>query len=226
MKVGYHEGLVSSELWLRVQDKKAHNVSSSTNRKAGNSWLVGLLKCRECGLAIAIDIQRKKTGKVYKYLFDSGWQTVDSCVSRRYDIKLDDIEKNVYTAMCARMEQIEIAHKQKEAPDMEVESIKADILRLDTEIRSLMDRMAEADDVVFAYIQQRIKELHSRKSELERKLQTKARKRKAIDTKPLVEPLAMWDTLTVQEKHDVAAEMIEVVYISHRSEDIEIKFGI
>ena len=132
----------------------------------------------------------------------------------------------MYTAMCARMKQIEIAHKQKEAPDMEVESVKADILRLDTEIRSLMDRMAEADDVVFAYIQQRIKELHSRKSELERKLQTKARKRKAIDTKPLVEPLANWDTLTVQEKHDVAAEMIEVVFISHNSEDIEIKFGV
>ena len=36
----------------------------------------------------------------------------------------------------------------------------------------------------------------------------------------------MWDTLTVQEKHDVAAEMIEVVYISHNSEDIEIEFGI
>ena len=109
---------------------------------------------------------------------------------------------------------------------MEVESIKGDILKLDTEIRSLMDRMAEADDVVFAYIQQRIKELHSKKSELERKLQTKFRKRKAINTKPLTEPLAMWDTLTVQEKHDVAAEMIEVVYISHHGEDIEIRFGI
>ena len=128
--------------------------------------------------------------------------------------------------MCERLQQIEIAHKQKEAPDMEAESIKGDILKLDNEIRSLMDRMAEADDVVFAYIQQRIKELHSRKSELERKLQTKSRKRKAINTKPLTEPLAMWDTLTVQEKHDVAAEMIEVVYISHHSEDIEIRFGI
>ena len=29
-KVGYHEGLVSSELWLRVQDKKATNVNFQT----------------------------------------------------------------------------------------------------------------------------------------------------------------------------------------------------
>ncbi|MCR4647091.1 MAG: hypothetical protein K5695_17080 [Oscillospiraceae bacterium] len=73
------------------------------------------------------------------------------------------ILKRVYTAKCERLQQIEIAHKQKEALDMEVESIKGDIRKLDTEIRSLMDRMAEADYVVFAYIQRRIKELHSRK---------------------------------------------------------------
>ena len=128
--------------------------------------------------------------------------------------------------MTVRVNELEIARKQKEYPDMETESVKTDILKLDTEIRSLMDRMAEADDVVFAYIQQRIKELHAKKSELERKLQTKARKHKTIDTKPLVEPLAVWDTLSVQEKHDIAAEMIEAVYISHNSNEIEIVFSI
>ncbi|MBQ6041533.1 MAG: recombinase family protein [Oscillospiraceae bacterium] len=225
-KIGYHEGLVDSSVWLTVQDKKQHSRSFHTNRKANNSWLVGLLKCKECGLAVVINVQQKKPEKVYKYLFDSGMQTVSGCVSRNYSVKLDDVEEIIYSAMCERMKSLEISHKQKDAPDMETESIKSDILKLDTEIRSLMDRMAEADDVVFAYIQQRIKELHSRKSELERKLQTKSRKRKAINTKPLTEPLAMWDTLTVQEKHDVAAEMIEVVYISHHSEDIEIRFGI
>ena len=226
VKVGYHEGLVSSELWLRVQDKKSTNRRFQTNRKVLNSWLVGLLKCKECGLSVIIDMQKKSLTNIHRYLADSGWLTIDKCVARKYSIRIDDIEESVYAAMCERLQQIEIAHKQKEAPDMEVESIKGDILKLDTEIRSLMDRMAEADDVVFAYIQQRIKELHSKKSELERKLQTKSHKRKAINTKPLTEPLAMWDTLTVQEKHDVAAEMIEVVYISHLSEDIEIKFGI
>ena len=99
-------------------------------------------------------------------------------------------------------------------------------LRIDDDIRSMMDKMAKADDVVFSYIQQRVKELHVKKSELERKLQTKARKRKAIDTKPLAEPLANWDSLSVQEKHDIAADMIEVIYISHNSEDIEVNFGV
>jgi len=128
--------------------------------------------------------------------------------------------------MKMRVNELEIVRKQKEVPDMETESIKTDILKLDTEIHSLMDRMAEVDDVVFAYIHQRIKELHAKKSEFERKLQTKARRHKVIDTKPLVDPLEVWDTLSVQEKHDIAAEIIEVVYISHNSNEIEIVFGI
>ena len=50
-------------------------------------------------------------------------------------------------------------------------------------------------------------------------------KRKAIDTKPLEEPMKQWDKLTVQEKHDLAAAMIEVVMISDET-GIEVKFSI
>ena len=226
VKVGYHEGLIPSELWLRVQDKKSTNKHYHTNRKAYNSWLIGIMKCKECGHSVLVDMQKKSEKNVHRYLYDNGWLTINKCVERKYTIRIDAIEESVYTAMCERMEQIEIAHKQKEAPDAEAESIKTDILKLDVEIRSLMDRMAEADDVVFSYIQQKIKELHLQKSELERRLQTKARKHRDIDTKPLQEPLAKWEELSVQEKHDIAAEMIEVVYISHNSEDIEIKFAV
>ena len=53
----------------------------------------------------------------------------------------------------------------------------------------------------------------------------KSRKQKVIDTKPLEEPMSRWDDMTVQEKHDLAVTMIDVVYISDEH-GIEIKFGI
>ena len=62
--------------------------------------------------------------------------------------------------------------------------------------------------------------------ELQQEPRQQRRKHKAMDTKPLAEPLADWSELSIQEKHDLAAEMIEVIYISHLSEDIEIKMGI
>ena len=72
--------------------------------------------------------------------------------------------------------------------DAEAENLKAEILKYDDDIHKLMDRLPDADNVLFAYIQKRIKELHTAKSKLESKLQLKARKHKAIDTKPLKEP--------------------------------------
>ena len=57
-------------------------------------------------------------------------------------------------------------------------------------------------------------------------MQIKARKHKELDTKPLTEPLANWDNLSIQEKHDLVAEMIDVIYISHYNKDIEIIFSI
>lgn len=226
VKVGYHEGLVDAETWLRVQDKKAHSIKFPSNKKVHSSWLVGLIKCKECGKTVAVDGRVQSGSKTYKYFYDSNWHSVNGCVSRSYPIKPYELEPQILAAMRERIKTLEIARKHKETPDMEAESIKADIIRLDGDIHNLMDRMVNADDVVFEYIQQKIKELHNKKSELERKLQTKARKHKELDTKPLTEPLANWDNLSIQEKHDLVAEMIDVIYISHYNKEIEIIFSI
>ena len=42
-----------------------------------------------------------------------------------------------------------------------------------------------------------LQKAESFKSELDKKMQTMCRKRKAIDTKPLEEPMKQWDKLTV-----------------------------
>ena len=100
-----------------------------------------------------------------------------------------------------------------------------ELARIDDEIRKLLDKLANADTVLFNYIQERINTLHKQKSELEQKLQKQQRKHKEIDTKPLSEPLKRWAELSVQEKHEIALTMIEVVTISDET-GIDIKFSI
>lgn len=85
--------------------------------------------------------------------------------------------------------------------------------------------MRSVDLLHMTYIQNTVNELHEQKAALERKLQTKTRKRKAIDTKPLEEPLKIWDSLTVQEKHNIAVMMIDVVYVSDEN-GVEVVFSI
>jgi len=124
-----------------------------------------------------------------------------------------------------RLEELTIAKMKKREPDTAAESIKAEIIRIDGEIRKLMDKIADADGVLFQYINDRINELHNKKSALELEFQSKARKQKEIETAPLVDPLSRWDTLSIEETHALAATMINVVYVSDE-DGISIDFSI
>jgi hypothetical protein len=51
------------------------------------------------------------------------------------------------------------------------------------------------------------------------------RKHKTINSKPLETPLSRWDKLSVDEKHQLASTMIDVVYVSDEK-GIDIRFSI
>lgn len=127
--------------------------------------------------------------------------------------------------MKERLESLVIAKAEQAKPDVESESIKAEIIRIDDEIRKLMDKLADANDVLFGYIQDRVNALHSKKSDWEEKLRTKVRKHKEIDTTPLANPMARWDELSIAEKHALAVTMIDVVYVSDE-DGVDIRFSI
>jgi uncharacterized coiled-coil DUF342 family protein len=135
------------------------------------------------------------------------------------------VENAVYEAMKERLEIIEIAKKERSKPDIEAEQLKAEIIRLDNEIRGLLNKLAEADKVLFDYIQDRVKSLHERKNEIETRLRDRARKHKVFDTAPLADPLKRWSKLNTDEKHALAALMIDVVYVSDEK-GVEIKFSV
>lgn len=226
VKVGYHEGLIDGSVWLAVQDRKSHQSKFPSNGKAMNSWLVGLVKCACCGYALHFNHSPSKDGKRSYYRFiDYGKYTVNGCPSKSLKIRPTQVEDAVLRAMRERIEQLNIAKRESDKPDAETESIKTEVICIDGEIQKLMDKLADADTVLFDYIQKRIQALHDQKKELEKKLQTKVRKRKAIDMKPLEEPMKHWDKLTIQEKHELAVSMIDVVLVSDET-GIEVKFSI
>ena len=226
IKVGYHEGLISSETWLTVQDKRSHHMSYPSNRTAVTSWLMGLVKCAHCGYAVnTYPHWNKKHTIKWRYFRDSGAYNAVGCVKKNLDIRPDDLERIVFEAMKNRLDELTIIKREQEKPDFEIESIKAEIARVETEIHQLMDKLAEADTILFDYIQKRIKELHSKKSDLEEKLNTRERKKKTVDTEPLIEPLSRWNELTNGEKNEVAATMIDVIRISDET-GIDIQFSI
>ena len=226
IKVGYHEGLVDSKTWLAVQDKKSHNSKIPNNGSAKNSWLVGLSKCGHCHYALALSYRwNVSRTKQWRYFDDHGAYKANGCVKKRLQTRPDDVEDIVFHAMKERIDNLVIAKSESQKPDSESENIKTEIIRIESEIRKLMDKLADADNVLFEYIQQRVNTLHEKKSELETRLQAKTRKHKEIDAAPLADPMSRWDSLTIEEKHALATTMIDVVYISDEN-GVEINFSI
>ena len=226
IKVGYHEGLVDSETWLAVQDKKSRNKRIPNNGNAKNSWLTGLAKCGHCHCALSLMYNwNAARTKQWRYFGDHGAYRANGCVKKRLKTRPEAVERIVFAAMKERLESLVIAKAEQQRPDTETESIRAEIIRADDEIRKLMDKLADANDVLFGYIQDRVKLLHSKKSDLEEKLRSKIRKHKELDTAPLADPMARWDSLTVEEKHALAVTMIDVVYVSDEY-GIDIRFSI
>ena len=226
VKLGYHEGLVDAQTWLVVQDKKDHNKNIPNNKSANHSWLTGLMKCAYCGynLHISYSYNRNSTKK-WRYLVDYGAYRKNGCKKKHLKTRPDEVEKVVEQAMRDRLNQLTIAKTERENPDAKTESLKAEIIKTDDEIQKLMKKLADADSVLFSYIQNRVEKLHEKKSEYELELQTRTRKKKKIDVQPLTEPMSRWDELSVTERHNLAVEMIDVVYISDET-GIDIRFSV
>lgn len=226
IKVGYHEGLVDSETWLAVQDKKSHNHQIPRSRGELKSWLVGLTKCGHCGRALLINYGYSvDKSKIWRYYICTGLKTIKGCSrkSERLKVRPDDVESAVYKAMKEHISEFEVAKNSSANKSSEAERIKAELLRIDTDTKKLIDRLIDADDVLFGYIQEKISELHAKKNEYEKQLLLIERKVKKIDTKPLLEPLNRWDELTMEEKNALAKVMIDRIDVTDE-EGIKIHF--
>ena len=227
VKVGYHEGLVDSETWLAVQDKKPHNHQIPRSRGELKSWLVGLTKCGHCGkaLLIAYSYNADKT-KLWRYYNCTGLKTIKGCSreTERLKVRPDDAENVVLNAMREHIAEFEVAKNSSTGKSSEAEKIKAELLRIETDTKKLIDRLIDADDVLFGYIQDRISELHAKKNEYEKQLLLIERRVKKIDTKPLIEPLNRWDELSMEEKNALAKVMINRVDITDE-ESLKIHFS-
>lgn len=126
--------------------------------------------------------------------------------------------------MREHISEFEVAKNSSTGKSSEAEKIKAELLRIETDTKKLIDRLIDADDVLFGYIQDRISELHAKKNEYEKQLLLIERRVKKINTKPLIEPLNRWDELSMEEKNALAKAMINRVDITDE-EGIKIHFS-
>ena len=85
-----HEGIVSSDLWIKARTKSLNNKQFANPRPGKNSWLVGKIKCGVCGYAMSA---KKTSGGGVRFICSRKLQTF-KCTGTGI-IKAEDLEYEV-----------------------------------------------------------------------------------------------------------------------------------
>lgn len=192
MTVANHEGIIESDLWLKVQDKLSENIQISKVNAGKYSYLTGLMKCAKCGYAVKINYVKKEDKR---YLICSGRSNFAIC-DNRISIDLKELETYIEEKISDFLKEMT---DKIELPGKEIGI--DEILAIEKKIERLVAALSESSDVSAGYITKQIDFLHRQREELLRNSKQNKAKIEKIEFK----------SLDFEEKKIVVAEFIEKI---------------
>ncbi|MBQ9937098.1 MAG: recombinase family protein, partial [Oscillospiraceae bacterium] len=160
-----HEGLIDSTTWIKCRSKCLNNQSVAKPIKAKATWLVGKIKCANCGYALTAKIYKCKTKSDNRYFLCTNKYNASGCNFGSLDA--DIVEEIVFEEISKKLAEFKILSKQnKEGCNLQVVKLKTRIEEIDKEISSLLEKISAANDTVIQYINNRIAELDAEKHSL------------------------------------------------------------
>lgn len=203
-----HEGIVSSDLWLKCRIKCLEAQRIKPFQTAKNTWLAGKIKCGVCGYAL---IEKHSSTKCSRYFYCSHKMASKACTGPG-TIYSDEVEKIISHEIRNKLAQFVVLRKRKGKEfSPEISVINIELTRVKDEINSLVEKIKDADDTMFRYISGRIQELEKKKLIL----QEKSSKLKQIEESAYIEisnHITMWNEISFEDKRQVADLLIRVIY--------------
>lgn len=211
-----HEGFIPSNLWLKCRAKCLEAQRIKPYQKAKNTWLAGKIKCGVCGYAL-VDKQYAATST--RYFLCSNKLNSKACAGPG-TIYSDETEQLVYREIQRKLSQFPLLRTCKEMHPPEQTALQVELVQTEDQISALMSRMAGADDVLFRYIGEKVRELDGRKQDL-MKCISEWKLQKETDCTEIRNHLTMWEELSFDDKRRIADQLIRVVYATNHSIKIE-----
>lgn len=205
-----HEGIIPAALWLKCRAKCRDGQQGRPRQKAKNTWLAGKIKCGVCGYAL-VDKHYPASG--LRYLLCSGKMNSGACegVGTIYTDEIEGIVRDEIRKKLAQLGAIKLC--KADIVDRESRERSVQLTQLETEISTLLERIAGADGAMYRYISQRIEELDGRKRALAGDI-SRQRRRREEDCPEISNPSALWDRLCFDDKRQVVEQLIRVIHVT------------
>jgi hypothetical protein len=156
-----HEGLVSSDLWLRVRKKLMNNkkVANGITKKAMRTWLAGKIKCGRCGRAL----QSNQSTQPIRYFYCRKRTESKSCEGCG-TLRVHEVEASVYGQMCRKMEEFKtVSRGDPEKANPKLTALRVELAQVENEIEALLKTLTGANATLLNYANRMIEELDGRK---------------------------------------------------------------
>ena len=132
-----HEGLVSSDTWLKCRKKLMANITFQNGRKARNTWLAGKVKCGKCGYALKVT--RNPSG--YEYLRCNKRSDHKGCPGCG-TLRKVEFEQFIFTAMGEKFRDFKHLRGGEEKANPKLTAYQVELAQVEAEIEKLLDTLS------------------------------------------------------------------------------------
>lgn len=220
-----HKGFIPSSLWLACRFRCLSNRQSAKTCKPQNSWLLGKLKCGRCGYALTL---RKSNTRQGRYFMCS--QSGKCCKGTGCTIYANVLEEYIADALRRRLsEWKELPAAQETACFSETISSpnnanKMQLAQIDEEINMLLSKLAEADNILMSYINNRISILDTHRQTLLKTMLPQSNGASLGRTIPAENLVLQWQNLSFSGRQAVLDIFVKVIRIADGRLEIEYYF--
>ena len=217
-----HEGLIDSDIWIKCRSKCLNNARVARPVKAKVTWLAGKIKCARCGYALSAKIYHCKTKADNRYYlcnhkYDSGGCNFGS-------LDADLVDEIVFEEMRKKLDEFNTLTKRKqENTDFQTVKLRTQIEEIDQEIKSLLDKIPQANGTVMEYINDRVAALDAKKKELYAEV-AQLSESSSYSLDELTGYLNNWEKVSMKDKLTVVDSLVESIIASQ--EKIQINWKI
>lgn len=221
VQMNQHHGVIDSSLWLTVQRELDQNKPITNSGKGRNTWLTGLTKCAYCGMHVSV-VGGQRNGKRY---LNCGGRKAGFCFERTVTMTFDQIENITEQSLIEHIRKYEFEKlKREQANAQNINELKIRLAKIQEEITNLIDKVSEANEVLYKYINSRIEQLDAEKTEVEKQLAAeKAKQDNKADPALIRKVLNHWKEMPFDEKKTIANIFIQRVIIFNGDLMVEFK---
>lgn len=219
--VSRHVPIVSSDLWIEVQEKIKQQANEPKPRISQYTWLAHLVKCGDCKSGMIVSPgHKKKNGSYHLYFRCSGKMTGKNCDCK--NIRVDDLEKNVLDQLKKfTLNRTLLSEDNSPKIENELKSLKKESIKNKKIVDGLMEKLALSEGDLTKLIIDKAKEMANKNKAIEGQIFNLERQQLLVNQRKanidilicsINNLIERFDEMDIKDKQKYVRNIIKCVY--------------